>query len=416
VGSGNNSGNNTGNGTENGTGNGSDNQTDDDAQNDSTDETLFGPEPALERKVLIIGIDGVRGDVAESSALRNGSAFGRIQEEGAWSFNSKVGPISISGPSWSSMLTGVWCDRHGVVGNSFEGSRHDEVPNVFEFIEAGNPELRTAAVVYWKKIDEIILADGSADIQERYDNDSAVRDRAIELLATDAELDFLFLNLDSPDAAGHGFGFSPDAPEYVAVVEAADDMAAAILAALDARNTSGEEWLVIITSDHGGGGEKYYTHTPSTEIDQTTFMLVLGGATVAGELRNSPVVVDTTVTALTHLNIMLPSGEETLDGRAAAFNPDAAPSRTPTCEIPMEWYESTTNIAIASLAGILTISLAILGLIQLRSRDVANQSELNREDYGDEDDLVVIDDATSDSENRSTSIDDDAANTSDVID
>ena len=404
---GNDTGNNTGNGSDNqttppgdNTGNNSGNQTDNNSQNDSTDDTTFGPEPLLERKVLIIGIDGVRGDVAESSARRNSSAFGRIQEEGAWSFNSKVGPISISGPSWSSMLTGVWCDRHGVVGNSFEGSRHDEVLNMFELIEAEDPEFRTAAVMYWKKIDEIILADKSADIQERYDNDFAIRDRAIELLTTDAELDFLFLNLDAPDNAGHEFGFSPDAPEYVAIVESADDMAAAILAALDARNTSGEEWLVIITSDHGGGGEKYYTHTPSTEIDRTTFMLVLGGATVAGEMRNSPVVVDTAVTALTHLNITLPSGEAALDGRPAAFEPDAEPARIPTCEIPKEWYESTTNLTLAGLAIMLTITLTILGLVQLRVRDVANQSELNGETYGDEDDLVVIDDVTDDAENQ----------------
>ena len=36
----------------------------------------------IEQKVLIIGIDGMRGDVAEMAAQRNDSAFGRIKEEG----------------------------------------------------------------------------------------------------------------------------------------------------------------------------------------------------------------------------------------------------------------------------------------------------------------------------------------------
>ena len=101
-----------------------------------------------EPKVLIIGIDGVRGDVANLSAQRNDSAFGRIIEEGAWSFNTSVGPYAISGPGWSSMLTGVWCDRHGVVDNFFFGSRLSSVPDLFEHVESNDPNLRTAAV-YW---------------------------------------------------------------------------------------------------------------------------------------------------------------------------------------------------------------------------------------------------------------------------
>ena len=129
-------------------------------------------------------------------------------------------------------------------------------------------------------------------------------------------------------------------------------------------------------------------------------MLVLGGATVAGEMRNSPVVVDTAVTAWTHLNITLPSGEQALDGRAAAFEPDAKTARLPTCEIPKEWYESTTYLTLAGLTIILIITLTILGLIQLRVRDVANQSELNMRTYENEDDLVVIDDVTDEAENQ----------------
>ena len=387
---GNGTGNGTGNNTGNGTGNGTGNQTDDpaDPTNDSTDDPIIGPAPVLERKVLIIGIDGVRGDVAEASALRNGSAFGRLQAEGAWSFESTVGPISISGPSWSSMLTGVWCDRHGVVDNSFDGSLHDEVPDMFQRIESHDSSLRTAAILRWSGIDEEILGDRSADIQEDHDSDGEVRDRAIGLLANDTDLDVLFLNMDDPDHAGHENGFSPDSPGYVEAVEAADDMAAAILTALDARNTTGEEWLVIITSDHGGGGEWKKSHSPSTLIDRTTLMLVIGGDTVPGEMTNGPVVIDTAVTALTHLEVALPAADsdDALDGRAAAFDPDAAPARVAQCERPGAWFQSKTNIAMASLGGLLVIALAVLGLLKARGRSRSASITSDDSDWLDLDD------------------------------
>ena len=281
-----------------------------------------------EPKVLIIGIDGVRSDVAELSSQREGSAFSHMVENGAWTYDSMVGPISLSGPSWSSMLTGEWCDRHGVTDNSFEGSRHSSVPDIFEVIEGANPDMRTASVVYWSKIDEEIIGAGTADIQERYDLDVDIRDRAIELISQDAELDVLFVSLDNPDAKGHEFGFSPDVPEYVAAVEQADDMAASILTALETRNL-GEDWVVIITSDHGGGGERIRAHSPSTEIDRTTFMMVKGGNTVQGEMNGSQ-VVDVAVTSLVHLNL---SGVDTepLDGRPLAFNPNVDSAREPVC-------------------------------------------------------------------------------------
>lgn len=60
-----------------------------------------------------------------------------------------------------------------------------------------------------------------------------------------------------------------------------------ILEALDTRkqNYFNEDWLVIINSDHGGGGAITRDHCPSTKEDQRTFMLVSGGKTVPGEMN-----------------------------------------------------------------------------------------------------------------------------------
>ena len=144
-----------------------------------------------------------------------------------------------------------------------------------------------------------------------------------------------FVAYDDPDYAGHVHGFSPDVPEYVDAVMLADDRFAELLDILDERILRGEDWLVIVTSDHGGGGSTLRGHSASSSIvDRTTFMMVRGGETVTGEIYGS-VVVDVAVTALTHLEVPLPNGEEALDGRALAFKPNLESARVPNCSAPI---------------------------------------------------------------------------------
>ena len=90
--------------------------------------------------------------------------------------------------------------------------------------------------------------------QERFEEDEDLHSRAIEILQDDSSLDVLFVAYDDPDYAGHRHGFSPLSEEYVEAVKLADQRAFELLEILDERITIGEDWLVIITSDHGRGG------------------------------------------------------------------------------------------------------------------------------------------------------------------
>jgi|GEM_PF-5144498 len=287
-----------------------------------------------EPKVLIIGIDGVRGDVAEMVAEENQGAFGKIKDGGAWSFNANMGPLSNSAAGWSSMLTGVWCDRHGVRDNSWEGSNHSTVPNIFDIVESNDPNLRTAALYWWDPLGEHLLSEDSIDILENYESDEAVQERAIELLETDSELDVLLVSIDKPDFVGHRYGFGLEIPEYVDAVNWSSHMAMELMDVVEQRSLLNENWIVIITSDHGGGGLYSRSHYPSYADDQNSLLLVHGEDVVVGEMENNPVVVDVVTTALTHLEFDLPGGDGVLDGRASAFDSDAPAARSPSCGEP----------------------------------------------------------------------------------
>ena len=74
------------------------------------------------KKLLLIGIDGCRFDALRSAnaphldgLIADGVAFEPIRI-----FPERYREAdTISGPGWSSILTGVWADKHGVLDNEF---------------------------------------------------------------------------------------------------------------------------------------------------------------------------------------------------------------------------------------------------------------------------------------------------------
>ena len=115
------------------------------------------PDPAaLENrkpKVLLIGIDGVRPDVLAEVSTPNIDA---LKRKGAFTDRTRTTVPSVSGPSWSSMLTGVWPDKHGVIDNQFDGRRYDKYPDFLSRIEFLKPEMSTFAAVDWLPLMQIL--------------------------------------------------------------------------------------------------------------------------------------------------------------------------------------------------------------------------------------------------------------------
>ena len=108
-----------------------------------------------------------------------------------------------------------------------------------------------------------------------------------------------------------------------------DTHAADILDALDRREKEDEDWLVMIVSDHGGGGGQVATdHCIKAENNTRTIMFVRGEEVIEGEMLNQPAVVDTTAMVLHHMGIM----REGLDGRTTAFRQEVDPYRKATCK------------------------------------------------------------------------------------
>ncbi len=230
----------------------------------------------VKRRVLVIGLDGVRSDAL---AIATTPTIDRLVAEGAWTFDASTqrSTIAKSAPGWASILTGVDADKHGIQDNGDFDSRD---PTFLTFLERGRRAgLRPGVVTNWIGILTLVEDAAEADLGLWIPVDQVVATRVAETVV-EGELDVLFAHLDEVDAAGHASGFDPTNPAYLSEIEEKDTQIGLMLDAVESR--VGEEWAVFITTDHGGEG---MDHGPMTPANQQIFFIAWGAGIAAGEVR-----------------------------------------------------------------------------------------------------------------------------------
>src|SRR5262249_44790361 len=98
---------------------------------------------------------------------------------------------------------------------------------------------------------------------------------------------------------------------------AADERVGRLLDAL-AKRPRTEDWLILVSTDHGGKGKGHGKNTPE---ERTIFVIVRGGK-MKGSIAAPCGVVDVAVTALDHLGVAVERGGG-LDGRSLLSAPGA---------------------------------------------------------------------------------------------
>lgn len=256
-----------------------------------------GPSPFGTRRAVIIGVDGMRVD---SMLAANTPNIDALAAEGAYSWEAVAskGQATSSGPGWSSILTGVWVEKHGVTDNSFEGARYDAYPHLFTLLRRERPAAFLSSIVNWSPIHHHILAD--ADWQRTGLKDEEVARVASEHIV-DVGPDVLFVHLDELDGAGHASGYQPESAHYLETVERMDRYVGQIRDAVERRmqDHPGEEWLLVLVSDHGGTVEKGHGGLSPEEV--TIPFVVWGGGTTPGALSGEVALTDVVPTVMAHL-------------------------------------------------------------------------------------------------------------------
>ena len=287
---------------------------------------LPAQDPGAQR-VLVIGIDGVRPDALAAAQTPH---LDKLITTGAFADSTQILGTrysknnTISGPGWSSILTGVWADKHGVHDNEFKGKNYSEFPHFFKRLKDQFPEARTASFVDWSPIDEHIVTAAdlkknylSANLREYIEHDAEIaRDASLHLKKGDPHATMVYFG--SVDETGHRVGFHPSVKPYVAAIEVVDRQVGQLLTAIDSRpGRAGENWLVLVSTDHGGKGTGHSDGQKVPEI-RTVFLIVSGTAARQGKIQEQTYLVDLPVTALVHLGVKIDPAWK-LDGRSVGL-------------------------------------------------------------------------------------------------
>ena len=287
----------------------------------------------LTKKVLLIGVDGLSSTRLGEFNLPN---YDRLIADGLYedgtTLNSRP---SYSGPGWSDILCGVNNDKHGVRNNNFTGNNFNQWPNFLERLEGIDSSFNTYAIVNWSGFDHIFDNNGIDEYHRPLGDsvavlDEEVRDIAEDILANDNP-DAMYVYFHNVDTQGHAHGGSSN--QYRDAAETIDGHIGILINAVESRPTfNDEDWLIMISSDHGhrdGGG-----HGRNSNHELSVYM-VMGGPSVFFSINGATDNTYFAPTAMAHVLGYLDS-EWNLDGQMVgiiipkASNPSPADGAGPT--------------------------------------------------------------------------------------
>ena len=227
-------------------------------------------EGKTEKKAILIGYDGCRADVLTEMQNENsgiGSVLGdggslKLAYCGGVNYPEKNLQDTSTAPGWCSILTGEWASVHGITGNNIPKSMEtktlltslveEEKIDSSSFITkwAGHFSRDNATYIYEKEYCE--NNNLNVAFNKCKNNQKSLETAIGEIGKTDCA-DFIFVIYEQTDAEGHGYGFTINNPDYKKAFKEADSYGYQTIQEIKSRPTyNNEDWLIIITSDHGG--------------------------------------------------------------------------------------------------------------------------------------------------------------------
>ncbi|HJG63857.1 MAG TPA: alkaline phosphatase family protein [Corynebacterium stationis] len=227
-----------------------------------------GLSPAREsnrRRILLIGLDGLRWDIAAEDHV--GSTLKSLAEAGSFHEMTMEAP-TISAPGWGSILTGSTHAQHGLKDNSCVGGRTWNRPDFLAQCFYQDQDTHTFAAAGWPVLVDphglgpiihprmeqqyaglhrVIVRDGETFGYPVID--AEITDITLAALKS-GSFDVGFTYCCDVDDAGHIHGLEGN--HYRDAIKRVDAHVKALTDLISVRHeTFAEDWLVIITTDHG---------------------------------------------------------------------------------------------------------------------------------------------------------------------
>lgn len=238
----------------------------------------------MSAKIALVGIDGLRIDLARGTGAM--PTLDAVVGSGVFNEMEMEVP-TLSGPGWSTLLTGSTHAQHGVKDNKFVGHRLLHRPDFLSQAYFADQSTTTLAAGGWPPL--VDPADSGPVIWERREQqrsghhrvisrdgetygyqvvDALIADHAVEALTAKGP-DVSFIYFCDADDEGHVYG--PHSEKYAAAMERVEGHLARIKEAITRRvEELGEDWYLVLTTDHGhvdAGG-----HGSDSAVERASFV------------------------------------------------------------------------------------------------------------------------------------------------
>ena len=197
------------------------------------------------KHVVLVGIDGA----GNFHQLTNTPNIDKLFAEGAGTDMCLTSIPTISAECWGSMLIGVYPETHKLTNGivSSEEYKNAEHPTRFKLVRAARPDAVLGAFCNWSPINNGIV-ERDAGVTLETAEDPVLCGKVCDYIKAEKP-DFLFVQFDSIDGAGHTYGYGTE--KYLEALSGADEWVGAIRKAIEDAGIA-DDTLFIATADHGG--------------------------------------------------------------------------------------------------------------------------------------------------------------------